>query len=112
MSSSSCSKRFTCAECGLSVTYDYFGCSPPFADKRFQYAEKAYVLRSPFDNSSGGPAAAICLGAPCSECERPVCAKSKCSLFYSKRLCRTCVASTDQTAFPEQVRREIRQMLR
>jgi len=96
--------QFQCALCGWSERYHGHGTSLPFA-RGINFNEDAYVMRDPF--VPYGQNLYFFLGAPCSGCQRLVCAN--CSLFYSKRFCGEC-ANKNVQHFPVEVQKKIHEL--
>ena len=87
-------QRFQCALCGFESHVNYFGRKPPF-NRGVVYLEDAFVIRNP---GLGDPSRPLCLGSHCVVCERVVCAASRCSLFYTKRICTSCLKRPEVAA--------------
>ncbi|KAK8749142.1 hypothetical protein OTU49_015697 [Cherax quadricarinatus] len=98
---------FLCEACGLTETYHYYGCKPPF-HKGVTFLENCYVLRDPFQNGSGG--SFLLLGGECTSCSRVVCQDTSCSLFYTKRFCLNC-ANANIEEFPPEIHQRIKKDL-
>ena len=88
------SRRFLCVLCGFESHVSYFGRKPPFT-RSVVYLEDAFVIRNP---GLGDPNRPLCLGSHCVVCERVVCAASRCSLFYTKRICTSCLKRPEVAA--------------
>lgn len=89
---------FTCIRCGLQERYFYKGKHPPFA--KILFREDSYVMKDPFSPPNKNQL--LLLGSDCSLCNMPVCQSPDCSIFYTKRFCRTC-ADENLKHFPSEV---------
>lgn len=89
-----CGRSFLCALCGFESHVNYFGRKPPF-NRGVVFLEDAFVIRNP---GLGDPNRPLCLGSHCVVCERVVCAASRCSLFYTKRICTLCLKRPEVAA--------------
>lgn len=97
----SAKETFSCEACGLSAKFDYYGKQPPFVH-HFSVTEDAYIMKDPFVDGKR----CIILGAHCSMCNKSVCVSNDCSIFYSKRLCATCVEK-HLYDLPKEIQKEI-----
>jgi len=95
---------FQCALCQWSERYHGHGTSVPFA-RAVVFSEDAYVMRDPFVPYAAN--AYVFLGAPCSLCQKLVCAH--CSVFYARRFCALCSLERLEH-FPVQVQKKIQQL--
>lgn len=78
---------FTCIKCGLKEHYFYKGKYPPF-NKKISFLEDSYVMKDPF--SPPNKHQVLLLGSDCCLCNKAVCQSPDCSIFYTKRFCRSC----------------------
>lgn len=94
---------FLCEMCGLTESYNYYGCKPPF-HKDITFLENCYIMKDPFQ--SAGTKSFLLLGSECVACKRVVCQASSCSIFYTKRFCLDC-ARTCIEEFPPEMQKRI-----
>jgi hypothetical protein len=90
---------FTCIRCGLEEHYLYKGKHPPFM-KKILLREDSYVMKDPFSPPSKKQL--LLLGSDCCLCNMPVCQSPDCSIFYTRRFCRSC-ADENLKHFPSAV---------
>lgn len=93
---------FLCEVCGLTESYNYYGCKPPF-HKDITFLENCYMMKDPFQ--SAGTKSFLLLGSECVACKRVVCQASSCSIFYTKRFCLDCARSSIEEFPPEMQKR-------
>lgn len=87
---------FTCMKCGLQECYFYKGKNPPF-NKKILFLEDSYMMKDPFSPPNKNQF--LLLGSDCTLCKKPVCQSSDCSVFYTRRFCRSC-AEENLNYFP------------
>ena len=95
---------FKCTKCGLEEHYTYKGREPPFA-KKIRILEEGYIIRDPF--SPPNQKQFLLLGSDCKICNNMICQSSECSIFYTKRFCRSC-AEQNIHFFPDEVQAKIK----
>lgn len=89
-------RLFECASCGFECHYDDYGRR---ADRRLVFLEDVYTRQD-----ERVPWRAVCIGAHCTICAAPVCAREPCSVFYCHRLCASCAAAA-RDVLPPEIRR-------
>lgn len=90
---------FTCTKCGLQERYFYKGRNPP-SNKKIVFLEDCYVMKDPFSPPNKNQF--LLLGSECSLCNKAVCQSPNCSIFYTRRFCRSC-AEENMEHFPAAV---------
>jgi hypothetical protein len=90
---------FTCVRCRLEERYSYKGKHPPFT-KKILFREDSYVMKDPFSPPNKNQL--LLLGSDCCLCSMPVCQSQDCSIFYTRRFCRSC-AEENLKHFPSAV---------
>mmetsp|Transcript_51047 Transcript_51047/g.94409 ORF Transcript_51047/g.94409 Transcript_51047/m.94409 type:complete len:120 (+) Transcript_51047:46-405(+) len=98
---------FRCSICDFNCRYDYCGRQPPYSPPGLRWMEDIFSLENPGEL---GSSACICLGSCCCACGQQVCADERCSLFYSKRFCKRCVAEA-KAYFPAGLQKEVSRLL-
>lgn len=78
---------FQCRNCNITERYDCFSDHVPF-NRNIRTKVDYYLARDPF--SPRNKRQFIILGSVCSVCDKDVCVKPECSLFYSKFFCTDC----------------------
>uniref|UniRef100_T2MAW4 Cysteine-rich DPF motif domain-containing protein 1 n=1 Tax=Hydra vulgaris TaxID=6087 RepID=T2MAW4_HYDVU len=96
-------KQFECTQCKLMFKYDKY-CQLVNLTSNIFFLEEVYYINNPFDNSVSIP---LVLGANCSVCCCTICVSSSCSVFYTKRFCRNCVAKS-LDCFPVEVIKDLK----
>lgn len=91
-------ESFECSQCQNKYKYDKFS---KYKDEKskFYILEDVYYIKDPFAHKSFIP---LVLGGICSLCMKAVCVDQKCSIFYTKRYCLTCVQENIES-FPKEV---------
>lgn len=88
----------------MTERYDFFGDHVPF-NRYVRTKVDYYLARDPF--SPRNKKQFLILGSVCSICDKDVCIKSECSLFYSKFFCSVC-ARKNMTDFPPSIQTKIK----
>lgn len=91
---------FQCSACGINEKAHYKGTNPPFS-RNMVLKYPSYIMKDPF--SPPGKGEILVLGADCSLCDKTVCIKKECSLFYNKSYCLDCVHENIDK-FPAQIK--------
>lgn len=94
--------KFQCQQCGNEYKYEKHA---KFKKESLQFymLEHVYYIKDPFEDKSQLP---IVLGGDCSLCGGTVCVSPKCSIFYTKRYCFSCVQE-NINSFPVEVCKEM-----
>ncbi|XP_050429412.1 cysteine-rich DPF motif domain-containing protein 1 [Adelges cooleyi] len=95
---------FQCRNCGMTEQYDCFGNRVPF-NRNVKTIADVYIARDPFSPRSQRQY--LILGSVCSMCDKDVCLKPECSIFYSKYFCSNC-ARTHIKNFPTKIQEKIK----
>ncbi|XP_050533940.1 cysteine-rich DPF motif domain-containing protein 1 [Daktulosphaira vitifoliae] len=95
---------FQCCICGLTEHYDCFSNQVPF-NRNIKTKADVYIARDPF--SPRTKKQYLILGSACSICDKDICLKPECSLFYSKYFCSSCTR-VNITHFPPKIQEKIR----
>lgn len=90
-------RYFVCALCGMREKY-HLECEH-IKHLELRFLEKVYFIKDGTGEDLGG----FAVGSDCSECHRPVCHSSECSIFYSRRFCKDCF-ERHSPEFPAQIR--------
>mmetsp|Transcript_6021 Transcript_6021/g.26620 ORF Transcript_6021/g.26620 Transcript_6021/m.26620 type:complete len:113 (-) Transcript_6021:40-378(-) len=94
-------ETFECSLCGIEVSFDYKGRTPPY-EKSIVFLEDGYFRLDPFADRRRP----LFIGADCDLCSRPVCGQPTCSLFYTRRFCAHC-AKKHESEFPPEMKRDL-----
>lgn len=94
--------QFQCKHCGNEYKFENHS---KFKKETMQFfmLEDVYYIRDPFEETSKIP---MILGGNCSICSESVCISPKCSIFYTKRYCLSCLIENVHN-FPEEIRKDI-----
>lgn len=95
---------FLCTNCNLTERYDCFGDRVPF-NRNVRTKVDCYLARDPFTPRSKRQF--LILGSVCSVCDKDVCVKVECSIFYSKFFC-SCCARKNIEEFPPSIQEKIK----
>lgn len=95
---------FQCTNCDLIERYDNFGNRVPF-NRNIRTKTDFYLTRDPF--SPRNKKQFLILGSVCSVCDKDVCVRSECSIFYSKFFCSIC-ARKNVSHFPSCIQKKIK----
>lgn len=95
---------FQCKNCNMTEQYNCFGDHVPF-NRNVRTKVDCYLARDPF--SSHNKRQFLILGSVCSICDKDVCMKPECSIFYLKLFCSVC-ARQNITNFPSCVQEKIK----
>ncbi|XP_025204127.1 cysteine-rich DPF motif domain-containing protein 1 [Melanaphis sacchari] len=95
---------FICKNCNLTERYDCFNDHVSF-NRNVGTKVDYYLARDPFSPRSKRQF--LILGSVCSMCDKDVCIKPECSIFYSKFFCSTC-ARKYISNFPTCVQKKIK----
>ncbi|XP_015366487.1 PREDICTED: cysteine-rich DPF motif domain-containing protein 1 [Diuraphis noxia] len=95
---------FVCKNCNLTERYDCFNNRVSF-NRNIGTKVDYYLARDPFSPLSKRQF--LILGSVCSICDKDVCIKPECSIFYSKFFCSTC-ARKYITNFPTSIQEKIK----
>ncbi|XP_003244737.1 cysteine-rich DPF motif domain-containing protein 1 [Acyrthosiphon pisum] len=95
---------FVCKNCNLTERYDCFNDHVSF-NRKVGTKVDYYLARDPFSPRSKRQF--LILGSVCSMCDKDVCIKPECSIFYSKFFCSIC-ARKYISNFPTSIQEKIK----
>ena len=96
-------KQFECAQCKLLFKYNKYR-KLTDVTTNLHFLEEVYYIINPFEGPASMP---LVLGSACSICKSTVCVSSSCSVFYTKRFCRSCVAKCPD-CFPNEIIKDLK----
>lgn len=97
-------KEFECSQCGEVYKYQTFS-KGKHRDGMQQcfLLEEAFHMDDPFDESSK---LAFVVGGVCYVCSEAVCVDTKCSNYYTKRFCLSCIRKKSES-FPKEILKDV-----
>lgn len=103
--SSTVIKEFECSQCGDIFKYRMFSKGKQHRNDTQQcfLLEEAFHMDDPFEESSKLP---FVVGGVCYVCSKAVCIDIKCSNFYTKRFCLSCIKEKSKF-FPKEILKDV-----
>ena len=98
-------KEFECSQCWGVFNYQVFSKGKQRRDYTQQcfLLEETFHMDDPFEDSSKLP---FVVGGVCYVCSKAVCVDIKCSNFYTKRFCLSCIKEKSES-FPKEILKDV-----